>query len=394
VSPDRAVGPGRPAGAVPSSPRVLYYAHDHGAGHLRHAARAAATGAFEVTVATSARGAADVLPAGTGLVVLPSDVVPGHRQPPGSRLHYTPTGPVIRQRFAALLEAARTVRPDVAVVDVSVETALFLRLAGYPVIHRRMHGDRTDPAHDLVYAESDHLIAHYGAALEDPDWRDRFGAKTTFLGAPDTAGRLGRRAVERSGVQRSTLEIAVVTGTGGGGVRLADLARAAGQVPEARWHVYGPVHGTAADVGGDGAAGRAAGGSTAARRDIPAPPNLLLHGWTVDVLARMRAADLVVVSAGYSAVADATGSARPIVLAPEARPFDEQDHFAAAARAAAGVPWCRWRDESADWAAAVEAALRDPASADRLAAEVLTEPTEYRRRWEGAVQQALMGSVA
>jgi predicted glycosyltransferase len=368
---------------------VLYYAHDHGAGHLRHAARAAATGAFELTVATSARGAADLLPTGTGLVVLPSDVVPGHHQPSGSRLHYTPTGPVIRHRFSALLQAARTVRPDVAVVDVSVETALFLRLAGYPVIHRRMHGDRTDPAHRLVYAESDHLIAHYGAALEDPDWRQRFGAKTTFLGAPDTVGRLGRRAVARSGGQRPTPEIAVVTGTGGGGVRLADLARAAGQVPGARWHVYGPVHAAAED---DTAVGD--GDRSAVPSGIPVPANLVLHGWTDDVSARMRAADLVVVSAGYSAVADATGSARPLVLAPEARPFEEQDHFATAAHAAAGVPWCGWRDESADWAAAVETALRDPASADRLAAEVLTEPIEYRRRWEAAVRQALMGSMA
>ncbi len=357
---------------APPRPRVLYYAHDHGAGHVRHAARAAETGAFELTVATSARHAAQVLPSGTGLTVLPSDVVPGHRQRPGSRLHYTPTGPVIRERFAALLEAARTTRPDVAVVDVSVETALFLRLAGYPVIHRRMHGDRTDPAHELVYAESDHLIAHYGAGLEDPAWRDRFGTKTTFLGAPDTAGRLGLRAAARSGVGRTTPEIAVVTGTGGGGVRLADLARAAGQVPSARWHVYGPVRGAGVAV----------------------PPNLVLHGWSDDVSARMRAADLVVVSAGYSAVADATGSGRPLVLAPEERPFHEQDHFATAAHAAAGVPWCRWRDESADWAGAVEAALREPGSADRLAAEVLTEPGDYRSRWQAAVRQALMDSVA
>ncbi|MGD6979279.1 MULTISPECIES: glycosyltransferase [Citricoccus] len=357
--------------ASPSRPRVLYYAHDHGLGHLHHAARAAGTGAFDLTVATSAARAAEVLPAATGLHLLPSDVVPGHRQPSGSRLHYTPTGPVIRDRFAALLDAARTVRPDVAVVDVSVETALFLRLAGYPVIHRRMHGDRTDPAHELVYAESDHLIAHYGAGLEEPGWRERFGAKTTFLGAPDASGRLGRRAGPRTGaasaVRTASPEITVVTGTGGGGVRLADLARAAGQVPGARWHVYGPVRGA------DGAV----------------PPNMVLHGWTDDVAGRMRAADLVVVSAGYSAVADATEAARPLVLAPEERPFDEQDHFAAAAQAAAGVPWCRWGDESADWAGAVETALRDPAAADRLAAEVLTEPREYRRRWEAAVGQVL-----
>lgn len=364
---------------APSRPRVLYYAHDHGSGHVRHAARAAATGAFDLTVATASATAARVLPAGVGLEVLPSDVVPGYHRRPGSALHYTPTGPVIRARFARLLEAAQRVRPDAVVVDVSVEAALFLRLAGYPVIHRRMHGDRTDSAHELVYAEADHLVAHYGAELEDPGWRDRFGDKTTFLGAPDTTGRLGIRAEsrpdrpDRSGRQPSagTGEVAVVTGTGGGGVRLADLARAAGQTTGLRWHVYGPVQG--ADGGGS------------------LPPNLVVHGWTDDVPARLREAGLVVVSAGYSAVADAAASGRPVVLAPEERPFGEQEHFAAAAHRAAGVPWCRWTDESADWSAALRTAWQDPATADRLAAAVLVDPAEYRRRWESAVQYAASG---
>lgn len=361
--------------AAGSRPRVLYYAHDHGAGHVRHAARAAGTGAFVLTVATSARGASGVLPPGTTLETLPSDVVAGYRQPPGSHLHYTPTGPVIRDRFAALLTSVRRARAEVVVVDVSVETALFLRLAGYPVIHRRMHGDRTDPAHELVYTEADHLIAHYGSALEDPAWLARYGAKTTFLGAPDVTGRLGRRATPRTGTRTSVPEIAVVAGTGGGGLRWTDLARAARQVPAARWHVYGPVRGAADDTG--------------AESGVPVPSNLVLHGWTEDVAARMRAADVVVVSAGYSAVADATCSGRPVVLAPEPRPFAEQEHFTAAAHAATGVPWCRWMDEAADWAGAVQTALRDPASADRLAAAVLTEPGEYRRRWESAVEAAV-----
>lgn len=377
-------------------PRVLYYAHDHGSGHVRHAARAAATGAFDLVVATASETADRVLPADVDLELLPTDVVPGHRQRAGSPLHYTPTGPVIRRRFAALLEVAQLVRPDVVVVDVSVETALFLRLAGYPVIHRRMHGDRTDPAHELVYTEADHLIAHYGPELEDPEWLGRFGGKTTFLGAPDTAGRRGVRAGTRSGARAlasvspgaspavtpaaAPLEFSVVTGTGGGGVRWTDLARAAGQVPGARWHVYGPVRGAPGGPPGDAPG---AGG--------PLPPNLILHGWADDVPARLREADLVVISAGYSAVADAAASGRPVVLAPEERPFGEQEHFAAAAHRAAGVPWCRWSDESADWATAVRTALRDPASADRLAAAVLVDPAEYRRRWESAVQYAASG---
>ena len=110
-----------------------------------------------------------------------------------------------------------------------------------------------------------------------------------------------------------------------------------------------------------------------------------LGGRAVEVL-RDRG-NLVVVSAGHNASVDAVRSGRPLVLAPEERPFDEQLRFAQAAQAQAGVPWCAWADPDADWAGAVRAALADPASADRLAAQLLTEPAEPRRRWEQLVDQ-------
>ncbi|NUL47294.1 glycosyl transferase [Cellulosimicrobium funkei] len=347
-----------------SPPTLLYYAHDHGSGHLHHAARLAATGAFSLTVATASAAADRILPPGTPIARLPSDVVPGHHQPPASQLHYTPTGRVIRDRFATLLETVQRVEPDAVVVDVSVEAALFLRVAGYPVIYRRMHGDRMDPAHDLAYTESDHLITYYGSALEDPEWRDRFAAKTTFLGVPDRSGRLATSARQPSG-PAATPQVTVVTGLGGGGVDVADLARAASQVPWARWNVYGATRGSSR-----------------------VPTNLVLHGWAEDAAARMREADVVVVSAGFSAVTHAVGAARPLVLAVEQRPFHEQDRFAAAAKAAAGIPWCRWEDVDTDWSAAVTAALDEPSSADRLAAAILTDPDDHRRAWESAVASA------
>lgn len=356
----------------PRRPRVLYYAHQHGSGHVRHAANLARTGAFEVTVVTAHPDAAALLPAGTAVLPLPTDLVPGHVQPARSPLHHTPTGPMVRARFAALLAAAQAVDPDVCVVDVSVEAALFLRLAGYPVIHRRMHGDRTDPAHELVYAESDHLIAHYGTALEDPAWQAAHGARTTHLGVPDVSGRLGRTATTTGG---PGLRVGVITGTGGGGVDPAALVRAATALPEATWEVYGPVAGL--DPAGSGAAARAA-----------VPANLCLHGFTADAPARAAEADVVVVSAGHNASVDAARSGRPVVLAPEPRPFAEQECFARAAERAAGVPWCAWEDPAADWAGAVARAVADPASADRLAAALLVDPAEYRRRWETAVAAA------
>lgn len=355
--------------AVTARRRVLYYAHQHGAGHVHHARTLMGADAFDVTVVTAHPRAVAMLPDGADVVPLPSDLVDGHLQPAGSALHWTPVGPQIEQRFGTLLAASQRVQPDVVVVDVSVEAALFLRLAGYPVIHRRMHGDRTDAAHRLLYAEMDALVAYYGAGLEDPGWLEQYGQKTVNLGTPDVTGRLSERAGTAQRLDSAAVpRIAVVTGTGGGGVRLTDLARAAQQVPAAQWEVYGPV---------------------VEPQTAPTPPNLALHGWTDSVAARLAEADLVVVSAGHNASVDAVRSGRPLVLAPEVRPFDEQLRFAQAAQAQAGVPWCAWADPGADWAGAVRTALADPAAADRLAAQMLTEPGEHRRRWEELVDRVV-----
>lgn len=367
--------------------RVLYYAHQHGAGHLHHAAAAAATGRFDLTVVSAHARADEVVGRAADasgvrrprVRPLSPDLVDGHVQPPGSPLHHTPTGPVIRDRFAALFDAARTTGAEAAVVDVSVEAALFLRLAGYPVAHRRMHGDRTDAAHRLVHAEADHLIAHYRAELEDPRWRAEHGDHTTFLGSPDATGRLERTVSTPPDGLRGA-HIAVLTGTGGGGVAVESLRRAAEAVPQAVWHVHGPVR-----AHQDVQSGKVPTG------DGGLPTNLVLHGWTDDVPGVLAAADLVVVSAGHGGTVEAVASGRPVVLAPEPRPFAEQHRFAEAARRCAGVPWAVWDDPAADWAGAVRAAAEDPRSADRLAAALLTPPDEYADLWEQAVERTIAG---
>lgn len=351
--------------------RVLYYAHDHGSGHVRHAANLATSGIAQVTVTTAHPQAAQLLPPATPVISLPSDIVEGHHQPSESWLHYTPTGPIVRRRFAELLAAAQRTQPDAVVVDVSVETALFLRLAGYRVLHRRMHGDRIDAAHQLIYRESHALFAHYGAALEDPAWHCEFGAKTTYLGTPDVTDRLSH--ITRSPSDSTgSLKIAVITGTGGGGVHVQDLARAAHQVPHAQWHVYGMVRGTVVD----------------AATELPCPPNLHLKGWAENTAAVLEAADVVVVSAGHNAVVDAVRACRPVVLAPETRPFDEQLAFARACERAAGTPWCAWEDPQADWAQAITRAVAEPAAADRLAQDLFTTPQDYADLWRSALETA------
>lgn len=393
--------------------RVLYYAHQHGSGHLQHAAAAAGTGRFDLTVVSAHARAAEVVgrAAATARVPrpavlpLPSDLVDGHVQPTGSPLHHTPTGPAIRDRFAALFDAARRTGAEAAVVDVSVEAALFLRLAGYPVAHRRMHGDRTDAAHRIVYAEADHLFAHYRAELEDPRWRAEHGDRTTFLGSADLTGRLERRASTPPAGLRGA-HIAVLTATGGGGVAVDALRRAAEAVPQAVWHVHGPVRGQGQQEApaslSAGATERKTERNASAHRatdeTAPAragegglPANLVLHGWAEDVPGVLAAADLVVVSAGHGGTVEAVASGRPVVMAPEPRPFAEQHRFAEAARRCAGVPWAVWEDPVTDWAGAVQAAAEDPGSADRLAAALLTPPDEYADLWERAVERTIAG---
>ncbi|MCF3840885.1 hypothetical protein, partial [Salmonella enterica] len=84
---------------------------------------------------------------------------------------------------------------------------------------------------------ADGLFAHYAAELEVPAWRAAHADRVAYLGVADVTGRLGTRATTTSPAGAAP-RVAVIAGTGGGGVRAADLARAASAVPEATWEVY------------------------------------------------------------------------------------------------------------------------------------------------------------
>ena len=61
-------------------------------------------------------------------------------------------------------------KPNVMVVDVSVEVAMLVRLLGVPVVVMAMPGDRIDAAHDLVYQAADHILAAWPRELYEPPW--------------------------------------------------------------------------------------------------------------------------------------------------------------------------------------------------------------------------------
>lgn len=329
----REVRPGGPQGRGRRRLRVAYYAHHHGTGHLRHAQNIASLDLVDLMVTSTGPRNHRLLPGPADYVALEPDVGPdgaplGHR--PSEGLHYAPSHPAIRRRFAELSRAWADFGADAVVVDVSVEVAVFARLSGYPLAFRRMPGKRTDAAHALAYGAADQLMAYYPSALEDPAHLALHGAKSSYLGmlAPPggTPGARTDTLPRRAPGERRSV---VVQTSLGGGVGVGGIARAARATPSWDWQVAGRVD---------------------AASEAP-PENLRLLGVVADPGELMAAAEVVVTSAGHNAVAAAAVAGRPTVIVPEERPFGEQASFAERLRGISGTAVAPDWDAVPDWEA-------------------------------------------
>ncbi len=112
---------------------IGYYIHHHGRGHLNRAASIARKLNLDVTALTSADSVA--VEAFDDHVQLQLDYGDAHELDPTANdaLHWAPIHEAgLRLRMARVAEWVETARPDVVVVDVSVEIATFIRLMGSP----------------------------------------------------------------------------------------------------------------------------------------------------------------------------------------------------------------------------------------------------------------------
>lgn len=323
-----------------AKPRVSYYAHHFGTGHLRHAQKIAATRAFDLQVTSTGPRNHTLLPGPLDYVSLTPDVgINGPWGSPvlGDYLHYAPVGEGIRQRFTALNLAWAEFNPDMVMVDVSVEVALFARLSGYPVAFRRMPGERRDRAHQMAYSLADVLFAYYPEGLEEETHLHEFGAKSHYLGISTPHGFTANL---RCGNPRMEERPRVVVQTSlASSIQLHDVARAARETPGWDWEVVGSVDSAAM---------------------LP-PKNMILHGIVPDPAPIMREANLIISSAGHNAVAAAAACRRPVLLVPEERPHDEQMSFVRALQTRAGVPMVASWKSPVDWSGVLgHAALGDP----------------------------------
>lgn len=271
-------------------PLIGYYVHHQGHGHTHRALSIASASELRITALSSA-----VRPDGWpgDWVTLDDDAGahPGDDLDAGGRLHYVPTHhDGLRSRMAAISAWIEKARPDLMVVDVSVEVALLARLHGVPVVSMAMPGERVDPVHRLGYDISETIAAPWPAiagALWGGPASDQ--VKTVYLGAISRYAPVTRPAPP-------TRTVVVLNGTGGAGPSPEAIHRAAGATTGWDWVHLDRAHGL----------------------------------WVDDPWPLLCSAAVVVSHAGQNAVAEIAAARRPAVVIPQARPFAEQRTLAAA----------------------------------------------------------------
>lgn len=311
VQPSRSVaGPVTPGPDAPLDERpltVAYYVHHHGVGHrtrfetIRGVSSDHLVGVSELDLT----GDRDERDRWTSLT-LPPDTEMGIPVDPaaGGVLHWAPLGPAAASRLAGLATWLTTIEPDGAVVDVSVEAALAIRLAGIPVVYVRQHGRRDDPAHTMVYRLAHRLLAPWPRELEDPRTPDWVVAKTSYAGfvvAPDHTNDVPAPAgVARHGAIGPD-DIVVLWGTGGGVFETLTLERLARTTGRRVFAMGRTVH------------------------ELDSGPSNVIHlGWVDEPGRLLSSRPTVVASAGNNTVALAAHHGCALVVVPMTRPFDEQ----------------------------------------------------------------------
>lgn len=334
-----------------------YYVHHHGAGHLQRARVIARAMPRSVTL-LGTDVPADITEART--IQLPDD----RRAPEAGfdgqdsedtrpeSLHYAPLShPGVRTRMATLSAWIASTRPELFVVDVSVEVAMLARLLSVPVVYVRLNGRRTDPAHLDAFRSARAMLAPYHADLDDPLTPDWVRARTFYC-----PGLSPPASVQTPDSMTAT----VVIGRGGDArsrqAAIDSVMQAAAVCPGWQWEILGSVE-----------------------QPIDPPSNISWRGWVdkpQDVIAR---ATVVVGAAGDGLVSAVLAAGRPLICIPESRPFGEQQSCARGLRASAAAVVCERWPAATEWPSLLQRAQALPA--DRRARLHSDEGPQTAARW-------------
>jgi hypothetical protein len=328
---------------------VGYYVHHVGSGH-RHRAEVLAARLAHDGIAVTGLSSLPRPPSWSGdWVRLPPDD-DGHPQDVTARghLHWAPLGHEgTRARAAAISTWLATARPDLVVVDVSVEVLLLTRLHGVPAVGVVLPGRRDDPAHLLGLGVAEALVGFWPRTARGmaPGLPADLADRLVPVGA---LSRHPVRPVLRSQPHATERTVALLLGSGGHDVGADDVRTAQRATPDWRWTVLGADTGT----------------------------------WVDDPSAALAGADVVVTHAGQNALAETAAARRPAVVLPQARPHDEQSTTGAVlADGWPAVVRTTWPDPE-EWTGVLDRAVTlDPRrwaewcdgwAADRFAEVVLT----------------------
>jgi hypothetical protein len=273
---------------------ILWYLHDHGLGHLGRAQAVLPHVSAPVIVAAGPRIAeAAGRHFDVEVVTLPPDT-DADRPTPRGPWHHAPAGPLLRTRSLALVDVVANAGCTTAVVDVSMEVTALSCLLGLHTVAVRQSGRRDDPAHRIGLDCADVVWVPQHRELEPlsetPDHRWFFsGPFSRFDAEPSSAPTRGHGVCRR---------VVVVIGRGGTTFHEDDWCRS---VAPTGWEVV------------------IAGG-----RSRWANGTITAVGHVEPLFELLQTADVVITSAGWSAVADVVAARRPLVAIAEPRPFDEQ----------------------------------------------------------------------
>jgi hypothetical protein len=298
---------------------IGYYVHHQGAGHLRRMQCITAHTIQPITVLSSLARPESFR--GEWVHLAPDDHDPHPRGvTAGGTLHWAPRhDPGLAQRSAQVLNWLVAARPSLVVVDVSVEVALLVRLAGVPVVVAAMRGDRSDRAHATAYDLADALLAPWPEAAPAP-WPQKWLDKTVHVGGLSRFDGYTRPATRMTAGPTGLL----LWGDGGPGHDPAELARLQAATPGWTWELAHPGRRLDAD----------------------------------QVWRALCAADVVVTHGGQNAVAEVAAAGTAAVVVVDPRPFGEQHHTVRALREAGiAVGLDAWPD-AARWPDLLRDALR------------------------------------
>ncbi len=235
------------------------------------------------------------------VVELPGDV-PDRPRPTVGPWHHAPSCQELRARTRALADVVDRFECHTLVADVSMEVAVWGRLAGLRVVAVRQSGQRDDAPHAVGLASADAVWVPQHRALEGP-LLDGLDERWHFTGAfsryDDVVAR--RRDGEfppRDHDGTAARALLVVVGAGGT------------SFPEERWRREDLPPGWRATIVGLPQRWRGTYSTSL--------------GPVADVGAHMARADVVITAGGWASVAEAAACGARTVIVPERRPFDEQ----------------------------------------------------------------------